>query len=110
MEAVKAVNSFLQEYSGIITSILVIVVFIATLSKKFKNWVFNDIYSRLDKIEHNDLRHNDTFHTYSLKMIGLILDVMAGKVSKEEIDTKRADMAEEYGRELESLLKDQPAK
>jgi fructose-1,6-bisphosphatase len=110
MDVIKAINSFLQEYSGIFVSLGIIAAFIAMLSKRFKNWVFNDIYSRLDKIENNDLQHNDKFHAYSLKMIGLILDVMAEKVSKEDIESKRAAMAEEYTRDLEELLKEQPAK
>ncbi|GHV74043.1 hypothetical protein AGMMS49940_13450 [Spirochaetia bacterium] len=106
-EAIKAINVFLQDYSGIITSLLVILVFIGGLSKRFKNWIFRDIHTRLDKIEKNDLKHNDLFHDYSGKMLVLILDVMSGGVSKEDISNRRAVMAEEYNRELEKLLKSQ---
>jgi hypothetical protein len=109
-DVVKAINSFLQDYSGIFTSLGVIVVCIAALSKRFKNWVFNDIYSRLDKIENNDLRHNEVFHEYSGKMVGLVLDAVmsnATKASKEEISVRRTRIDEEHARALDNLLRDQ---
>ncbi|GHV88615.1 hypothetical protein AGMMS50267_09750 [Spirochaetia bacterium] len=109
-DVVKSINSFLQDYSGIFTSLGVIGVCFAALSKRFKNWIFNDIYSRLDKIENNDLQHNEVFHEYSGKMIGLILDAVmsnAAKASKEEIFARRTRIDEEHAKALDDLLRAQ---
>ncbi|GHV74148.1 hypothetical protein AGMMS49940_14500 [Spirochaetia bacterium] len=69
---------------------MVILVFIGSLSKRFKGWIFKDIYSRLDKIENNDLRHIDLSQQRSTKIKDLILDVLAGITQKEEIADRRA--------------------
>jgi hypothetical protein len=107
MEVVKAINTFLQEYSGIITSLLVILVFIGGLSKRFKNWIFRDIYSRLDRIETNDLSHIDLSIRQLRKTDDLFLDIMAGIVQKEEIGNRRALIETWYAREMEKILKKQ---
>jgi hypothetical protein len=107
MEVIRSINSFLQEYSGIITSLLVILVFIGGLSKRFKNWIFRDIYSRLDKIETNDLSHIDLSIQQLRKTDELFLDIMAGTVQKDEIGNRRATIETWYAREMEKLLKRQ---
>ncbi|GHV79938.1 hypothetical protein AGMMS49944_17290 [Spirochaetia bacterium] len=51
--------------------------------------MLKDIYSRLDKIENNDLRHIDLSQQRSTKIEDLILDVLAGITQKEEIADRR---------------------
>ncbi|GHV89211.1 hypothetical protein AGMMS50267_15710 [Spirochaetia bacterium] len=106
-EAVKVINAFLQNYSGIITSLLVILVFIGSLSKRFKNWIFRDIYFRLDKMENNDLRHIDLSLQRSRKIEDLTLDILTGVIPKGDVPNSRAQIETWYAREIEKLLKAQ---